>query len=165
MGKRFIRRPMRVALLAALVGALSAMSVGSASAEATQFTVNEFVPFSLTAEGCGDVIDVAGTLHVLIHFTFSDAGGATIKAHFQPQGAMGVGRVSGATYQATGVTQSTDTDSGPGPQFEFTFVNNFKIVSHGTTANYMVHDTVHVTVNNNGEVTTVVENSSVECRG
>ena len=165
MANRFSRRPLRFALAAALVGALSAISAGTSSAQALEFTDNEFIPFTLTAEGCGDVIEVSGTLHVLIHVTLNDAGGITVKQHFQPQGATGVGLVSGATYQATGVTQETDTDNGPGPQFEFTFVNNFKIISRGTTPNYLVHDTVHVTVNNNGEITAEVINSTVECRG
>jgi hypothetical protein len=165
MAKRFLRRPVRLACMAALVGALSALAAGTASAQAESFTVNEFIPLELTAEGCGDVIEVTGTLHVLFHITFNAAGGVTVKEHFQPQGATGVGLISGATYQAVGETQQTDTDNGPGPQFEFTFVNNFKMISKGTTANYLVHDTVHLTVNNNGEVTADVVNSSEECRG
>jgi hypothetical protein len=165
MAKRSFRQPLHFALLVALIGALSAASAGTASAQASAFTDNEFIPFSLTVDGCGDVIEVTGTLHVLMHVTFNPAGGATVKVHFQPQGATGVGLISGATYQAVGETQETDTDNGPGPQFEFTFVNNFKIVSHGTTANFMVHDTIHVTVNNNGTATAEVINSSVECRG
>jgi hypothetical protein len=165
MSNRFFRRPVRFALLAALVGALSAASAGTASAQATQFTSNEFIPFALSGAGCGDVIEVSGTLHALFHVTFNAAGGVTIKSHFQPQGATGVGLVSGATYQATGVTQDTLTDNGPGPQFEFTFVNNFNIVSRGTTPNFMVHETVHVTVNNNGVLTAEVMNTRIECRG
>jgi hypothetical protein len=165
MAKRFLRRPVRVVCLAALIGALSAVSAGTVSAQAEQFTANEFIPFTLTAEGCGDVIEVSGTLHVLFHITFDAAGGVTVKELFQPQGATGVGLVSGATYQAVGETEDTLTDNGPGPQYEFTFVNNFKMISRGTTANYLVHDTIHVTVNENGEVTAEVVNSTVECRG
>jgi hypothetical protein len=156
---------LRFVCLAVLVGALSAVSAGTATAQAEQFTVNEFIPFELTAEGCGDVIEVTGTLHVLLHVTFNPTGGVTVKELFQPQGATGVGLVSGATYQAVGETQDTSTDNGPGPQFDFTFVNNFKMISQGTTANYLVHDTIHVTVNSNGEVTAEVVNSTVECRG
>jgi hypothetical protein len=165
MANRFLRRPARFACLALLVGALSAVSANTASAQATQFTDNEFVPFQLFAVGCGDVIEVTGTLHVLFHITFDAGGGVTVKEHFQPQGATGVGLVSGATYQAVGETQDTSTDNGPGPLFEFTFVNNFKMISRGTTANYLVHDTIRLTVNSNGEVTADVVNSSEECRG
>jgi hypothetical protein len=85
--------------------------------------------------------------------------------HFQPQGATGIGLISGATYQAVGETDQTITDNGPDQQFEFTFVNNFKMVSPGTTANFMVHDTVHLTVNDNGVVTAEVVNSSADCCG
>jgi hypothetical protein len=165
MATRFIRRPERFALLAALVAALIAVAPRRASAQASEFTDNQFVPFSLLAVGCGDVISVTGTLHVLTHVTIDAAGGIAIKVHFQPQGATGVGLISNEAYQATGVTQQTITDNGPGPQFELTFINNFRMISNGPTPNFDVHQTIHVTVNNNGEVTAVVDNESVECRG
>jgi uncharacterized membrane protein len=164
MAKQFIRRPQRLAFLAAIVAAIT-MYPRTLSAQASEFTDNEFVPFSLITAGCGDVISLSGTLHVLTHVTFNAAGGITIKTHFQPQGATGVGLVSGAQYQGTGVTQETLTDNGPGPQFEFTFINNFRMISKGTTPNFDVHQTVHITVNNNGDVTATVDNTSIECRG
>jgi hypothetical protein len=165
MAIRFLRRPARFACVAVLVGVLSAVSAGTASAQAEQFTDNEFIPLELFAVGCGDVVQVTGTLHVLFHITFNAGGGVTAKEHFQPQGATGIGLLSGATYQAVGETQDTSTDNGPGPQFEFTFVNNFNMISRGTTANLLFHETIHLTVNENGEVTADVINSSEECRG
>lgn len=165
MANRIFGRPLRHMLLAALTGALAAASTGIGSAQATEFTDNEFIPMSLTGAGCGDVIEISGTLHALIHVTFDAGGGFTVKFLFQPQAVTGTGLVSGATYQGVGETQGTDTDNGPGPQFESTFVNNFNLISHGTTANFLVHETIHVTVNENGAVTAEVINSSVECRG
>src|SRR2546421_8861545 len=146
MAKQFVGTSQRFALLAALVGALT-MFPRTASAQASEFTDNEFVPFSFITLGCGEFIFVSGTLHVLTHVTIDSAGGIAIKVHFQPQGATGVGLTTGATYHATGVTQQTITDNGPGPQFEFTFVNNFRMISSGTTPNFDVHQTIHVTVN------------------
>jgi hypothetical protein len=164
MAKQFVGRPQRFALLAAVVGTLT-MFPRTASAQASEFTDNQFVPFTLTTFGCGDVIVLSGTLHVLTHVTIDAAGGIAVKVHFQPQGATGVGLTTGATYHGTGVTQQTFTDNGPGPQLEFTFINNFRMISSGTTPNFDVHQTIHITVNENGEVTAVVDNTSIECRG
>jgi hypothetical protein len=62
------------------------------------------------------------------------------------------------------VTQD-ETASNPGPQFETTFINNFRIISHGPSPNFVVHDTLHLTFNDNGELTAEVVNSSVDCQG
>ena len=45
-----------------------------------------------------------------------------------------------------------------------TFINNFRIIGQGPGNNYLVHQTVHLTVNANGVVTASVSNSSVECK-
>jgi hypothetical protein len=163
MAKQFVGKTQRFALLAAVVGTLT-MFPRTASAQASEFTDNQFVPFTLFAAGCGDFITVTGTLHILTHVTIDAAGGIAIKVHFQPQGATGVG-TSGATYQATGVTQEEFTSNGPGPQLEDTFINNFRMISHGTAPNFDIHENFHITVNNNGEVTVIMDNFSVECRG
>jgi hypothetical protein len=108
---------------------------------------------------------ISGTLHVLIHQTISDAGHLQFKFHFQPQGVSGVGLTTGDTYRATGVTQQTQTvDLTDGAPQEFTYINNFRIIGPGRDNNYLVHQTFHITVNANGELTSVVDNFSVECR-
>jgi len=164
VSKQFVRWPQRFVLLAAIVGTLTTYP-RTISAQASEFTDNQFVPFSLMNEGCGDVMFVSGTLHILTHVTLNASGGLTMKQHHQGQGVTGVGMVSGAQYQTTGVTQFTATDNGPGPQFEFTYIDNFHMISTGTTPNFDVHVTIHTTINNNGEVTATVENESIECRG
>src|SRR3989442_10493065 len=68
-----------------------------ASAGAITSTTNLEVPLAISVlvpcanGGAGEVVDVSGTLHVLLHFTLSDSGRVTLKEHFQPQGASGVG--------------------------------------------------------------------------
>ena len=49
-------------------------------------------------------------------------------------------------------------------QFNQTFVNNFRIIGQGPDNNFLVHQTVHQTVNANGDVTSTIVNTSVECR-
>lgn len=145
-------------------------SAGPLFSASTSIT-NDQVPFAQIAfvpcanNGAGEPVLISGTLHVLIHQTISDAGHLQFKVHFQPQGASGVGLTTGDTYRATGVTQQTQTvDLTDGAPQEFTFINNFRIIGKGPDNNLLVHQTVHFTVNANGEVTAEVVNTSVECR-
>lgn len=146
---------------AALSGAVSA------SAQATTVTTNERVPIAVFAfvpcanDGAGELVVVTGTLHVLTHVTIDDQGGLHVRQHFQPQGVSGTGLTTGDKYQGTGVTQ-TEFNATAG--IEQTSVNNFRIVGQGPDNNLLIHSNVHVTVTPNGDVTSVVENSSVECR-
>ena len=48
--------------------------------------------------------------------------------------------------------------------FTDTFINNFRMIGQGPDNNLLVHQTIHVTITPTGEVTSEVENTSVECR-
>jgi hypothetical protein len=145
----------------ALVGATSVQ------AEATTVTTNEQVPITVFAfvpcanDGAGELVTLTGTLHVLTHVTMDDQGGLHVMQHFQPQGISGTGTTTGDTYRGTGVTL-TEFNATAG--VEQTSVNNFRIIGQGPDNNFLVHSTFHVTVTPDGDVTTVVDNSSVECR-
>ena len=142
---------------------------GAALAQALTITTNDFVPFALVAfvpcanGGAGELVLVQGTLHLQDHITINN-NRANIKTHAQPQGASGVGLTTGDTYNATGVTQEQDSIPIVNGAFEFTFINNFRIIGQGPNNNLLVHQTIHQTINANGEVTTTVVNQSVECR-
>ncbi len=110
-----------------------------------------------------EIAIVTGELHVLISQEVDSNGGIHLKTHFQPKGVSGVGTVTGVKYQATGVTQA-HTNIHSGLAFEDTFVNNFRIIGQGPGNNLLVHMTLHVSVNANGDVTATVENTSVECQ-
>jgi hypothetical protein len=157
-----------VGLCLATLFALSLIPTTSA-ASALTITTNDFVPFAQVAfvpcanGGAGEQVLISGTLHIEQHITIND-NRATIKSHFQPQGAGGVGLTTGDNYNATGVTQEVDTLALTGGATEFTFVNNFKIIGQGADNNLLVHQLVHVTINANGDVTNTVDNTSAECQ-
>ena len=142
---------------------------GVALSQALAITTNDFVPFAQITfvpcanGGAGEPVLISGTLHIQQHITIND-NRVSLKTHFQPQGATGVGLVTGDSYQATGVTQEHDSLPIINGAANFTFVNNFKIIGEGSDNNLLIHQTVHVTVDANGVVTTVVDNLSVECR-
>ena len=61
---------------------------------------------------------------------------------------------------ANGVTQE---HTAIGPALNDTFINNFRIVGQGPDNNLEVHENIHITINANGEVTSTVDNESIEC--
>src|ERR1044072_4341731 len=142
---------------------------GPAFAQAPAITTNDFVPFAqinlvpCANGGAGELVLIQGTLHIQQHITINN-NRVTVKSHFQPQGAGGTGLTTGDTYNATGVTQEVDTLPLVGGAAEFTFINNFRLIGQGPNNNLLVHQTIHTTVNANGTVTSVVDNTSVECQ-
>ena len=165
--KTFLFRRTTLGLVLAIT--LLALSLaGPAFAQALAITTNDFVPFAqvnlvpCSNGGAGELVLVQGTLHIQQHITIN-GNRATIKSHFQPQGAGGTGLTTGDTYNAVGVTQEVDTIALTGGANEFTFVNNFRLIGQGPNNNLQVHQLVHVTINADGTVTTVIDNTSVEC--
>ena len=156
-------------VLNATLAVLLTIGVPAASfAQAITITTNDFVPFAQVVfvpcanGGAGEVVLISGTLHIQQHITIND-NRANVKIHFQPQGAGGVGLTTGDTYNAVGVTQEQDSIPITNGAFEFTFINNFRIIGPGPDNNLQVHQTVHTTVNANGDVTSTVDNTSIDC--
>jgi hypothetical protein len=137
-------------------------------AGAGTFTSNERIPIDLPVfipcanGGSGEDVQLSGNLHVLVH-TAVNGNHFTTKLHFQPQGITGAGDVTGDKYQATGVTQERFGGSFINGQFSDTFINNFRIIGQGPGNNFLVHETFHITINANGEVTASVDNFTISC--
>ena len=154
---------MLVSLLSVFVLALiGIMRPASVQAAAVTETTVETIPFEDVVQGCGEDIIINGEIHVVFHVTEDASGGFHVHTLFHPQGLTGVGATSGATYHAVGETKTSFNTNGA---TTYTFVNNFKMIGEGQAPNYLVHNTVHVTINANGEPSAFVDNTSVECRG
>lgn len=127
----------------------------------TTVLISVFVPCA--AEGTGEVVDLSGNLHTVISFTLN-GNNVTGYFHFQPQGITGTGQTTGEKYQATGVTQESFKNSLQNGQANFTYVNNFRIVGQGPGNNYLVHETMHLTINANGTATIFFDNLTIDCK-
>jgi hypothetical protein len=110
-----------------------------------------------------ETVLLTGELHVLIAQEVDSNGGIHIKSHSQPQGISGVGMLTGDKYQGTGVTQEHFNDHA-GLPIEDTFVNNFRIIGQGPGNNFLVHTTLHITIDANGVLTADVVNASTDCK-
>lgn len=140
---------------------------GVAFSQALAITTNDFVPFAQAAfvpcanGGAGEVVLIEGVLHVQNHLTINN-NRLSLKIHFQPQGAVGTGTVTGDKYQATGVTQEQDA-TGPIGASVFSFVNNFRIIGQGSGNNLQVHQLIEITIDANNIIRTNVINSTIDC--
>jgi hypothetical protein len=148
-----------------LAAALVMFGLGLPTPTRAEVLTNTSIPFATAVliQCVPEVVVLTGELHILIAQEVDGNGGIHVKTHFQPQGISGVGTVTGAKYQGTGVTQEHFNDHSS-PAFEDTFVNNFRIIGQGPGNNFLVHTTFHVTVNADGVVTANVLNSSIECK-
>lgn len=129
--------------------------------DTTEINLSVFIPCA--AGGAGEVVDLSGPLHTLISFTIN-GNNVSGYFHFQPQGISGIGESTGAKYHATGVTSESFKNSLQNGQANSTFVNNFRIIGQGPGNNYLVHETMHVTINADGTVTVFHDNFSVDCK-
>lgn len=127
----------------------------------TDISLTVFIPCA--AGGAGEVVDLSGPLHTLISFTIN-GNNVSGYFHFQPQGISGAGETTGDKYQATGVTQESFKNSLQNGQANFTLVNNFRIIGQGPENNFLVHETMHLTVNADGTLTVFHDNFSIDCR-
>ena len=146
-----------VAVLAILVApANGAVQVN----DKTAINLTVFVPCA--ASGAGELVDLSGLLHALILFTIN-GNNVSGYFHFQPQGIRGTGETTGDKYQGTGVTEFKNTFGEPFPVTS-TFVNNFSMIGQGPGNNFRVHETVHLTINANGEPTASIDNFRTTCK-
>ncbi len=137
---------------------------GSAGARAETVTTVEQIPLNFVRFGCGELIELSGTLHIVSHVTFDAAGGLHFVSQTNPQGVTGIGLTSGTLYQGTGVGRF-NINITAGGAVGFTAVSSFKIIGRAPPDNLLVQAIFHVTVNPDGTVTTVVQQFSVNCRG
>lgn len=157
---------MRKVTTLASIGAMLAVLAAPVQAEVVD---NESIDINLVVfvpcanGGAGELVELNGPLHILTTFNIN-GNNVRGKSHFQPQGISGFGLDTGDKYQATGATQDHFKGSFDNGQFNQTFVNNFRIIGQGPGNNFLVHENFHLTINANGEVTTVHDNFSVDCK-
>src|SRR5260370_10338978 len=134
-----------------LIVALMILSTSANAAvvvnDKTDINLSVFVPCAVG--GVGEIIDLSGPLHTLISTTLT---GNSVSGyfHFQPQGLSGTGETTGAKYNGTGVTEQSFKSSLQNGRSNLTYVNNFRIIGQGAGNNYLVHETLHITINADG---------------
>ena len=156
-----VRRIVVIACIGAVLVFVAASAQAAVVVNQTfDIDLSVFVPCA--GGGAGEIVDLSGPLHDMFTFTINNnnVSGFT---HDNPQGISGLGESTGDTYHGVGVTQSHFSGSLTNGQFNVTSINNFRIIGQGPGNNFMVHENTHITINANGEITTVIDNFSVTC--
>jgi hypothetical protein len=112
----------------------------------------------------GDLIAFTGNIHLMFAKTADASGGFHFHADVNVSGVTGVGVPSGITYHGVGGDWFEFNASPPFP-VEFTFTNVFGLISTGSSPNFVVTETFHMTVNADGTMTANVARFSITCNG
>lgn len=162
-------QPITPRVCAALFALLFMAFAGAGSpalGQATTTTTNENIPFTSTiANPCnGDQVTFSGTMHVTNHVTNDASGGFHLRMHVNYQDVSGTGTPSGNNYRVGTVSNETLNDP-DGGQSEMTVIQTVKLITQGPALNYFMRLVFHVTINANGETTSSVLETTMECRG
>jgi len=133
----------------------------TASTSSYKLSVNLTWDYSQICPESPDIIDFSGAIHFVFHTTIDANGRFHMKRHSQPMNLKGVSQLTGDAYVATGVTQREE--NGTAGEV-YTFVNNVRLVNMGSGVYRLLHNTVHYTVNPNGDVTADFDKFTGVCK-
>jgi hypothetical protein len=139
-----------------------------AQAQAETITSTDEYTFDEFLEDCtGELVELAGTQHIVAHSTLDATGALHTKYHVVTQG-RGVSD-SGAKYIVINTDNVEENITLPPEEVQRTITNPgmFKLIRQGSSTpadDQYVNYLLHVTVNANGEVTAVVSSFDFGCK-
>jgi hypothetical protein len=151
-----------VLLTLAIAGMLTSVTAAEAkvvSNESVSYAYAGFVPCA--NGGAGEYVTGSIDAHNLITSTVN-GNVDTWQFQFQPHGSL-VGRITGDTYQLTGVTRGTYTESLQDDHLTLTYVNSYQLIGPGPDNNLLVREIAHVTINCD-EAIVEHDDWSVDCK-
>jgi hypothetical protein len=111
----------------------------------------------------GDTITFTGNIHLVIAMTTDASGGFHLHFDNNVSGVTGVGVPSGTTYHGIGGGWFEVNANPPFPVIA-TETDVFGLISTGSSSNFVVTVTLHMTVNADGSITAQVMRISITCR-
>ena len=153
--------------LALLAIATAAMAAGVSDAQAEIIT-NEttsvgFAGFVPCANGgTGEILSGRIQVHNLVTLTVND-NRASWQFLSQPLGGSMVGAVTDDTYRVTGVTRGSSHESLDSNHYTSTYVSTFRLTGPGPGNDLVVHETAHVTIDENDDVVVRHDDLRIDC--
>ena len=139
----------------------------SAAAEASTHITQPFnssLLISCANGGQGEMVALSGEVDIVSHSSTDANGGGHLSMHIRPSSVTGVGATSGLMYRGTGGGLVSQFDAADGHPAVYTMINNFRVLGQGPGNNVLMHMTIHVTMNANGDQTAQVDLSSQGCK-
>jgi hypothetical protein len=149
-----------IALAGVLVGLMMVRAV-PASAGA----YNETFDISPNVQDCdGDWVDLTGTAHVVANITSTKSGRLNINGQLNAK-TSGSDSNGDANFQGSAESNfSLHVDTNTDGLFVVSFPFSIKLIGQGTEPNFVLHGTLHLTVNANDDVTAAVFNFTGGCQ-
>ena len=150
-----------------LLAATYVLIMGGAPALASNVVNYTFhVPASVQTNPCvkpADVVNLNGDIHVVITSTADSAGGYHDVNSMNSQ-LTGVSITTGTKYVNS---ENKNDEWFARPTFPAIHTNtyDFVLLSQSNTSNYVLHMTMHETMNANGVPTAAVDKFSMDCQG
>jgi hypothetical protein len=150
-------------LLAIPLALLGIATHPAAAANEVNYTLH--VPSSVQTNPCypADVVNLSGDIHIVIATTADGRGGYHVKTHLNSQ-LSGVSITTGTKYVNSEDKEEEWYARPPFPAVH-THTYDFLLVSQSNTDNYVLHMTMHETVNAQGVPTATVDQFSMDCQG
>jgi hypothetical protein len=145
---------------------LAVLAIGVQPAAARNVVnVTIHVPASVQTNPCfpTDIINLSGDIHLVITTTTDGKGGYHVTNKLNSQ-LSGVSITTGTKYVNSEEKEDEWYARPPFPAIH-THTYDFLLVSQSSTPNYVLHMTMHETVNAQGVPTATVDNFSMDCQG
>lgn len=152
-----------MAVVALSLTVASGLSRPAIAANVVNYTFH--VPADVQLNPCtpGDIVNLNGNIHVVITTTSDGQGGYHVTTHLNSH-LRGRSIVTGIRYVNSDTKDDEWYARPPFPVVHST-TYDFELVSQSGTDNYVLHMTVHETVNANGVPTAAVDNFRMDCKG
>jgi hypothetical protein len=162
------KHPRRAAWILGLLLAVPLVVLGIGIQSATAANVVNttiHVPASVQTNPCfpTDVVNLSGDIHIVITTTADSNGGYSVTSHLNSQ-LSGVSITTGTKY-VNSENQEDEWYARPPFPAIHTHTYDFLLVSQSNTPNYVLHMTMHETVNAQGVPTATVDSFSMDCQG
>jgi len=146
--------------------ALAAVTTHPLHAQATPTRETETIPFLVVVTACnGEDILLEGELAVSEQTIIDPTGRIHFQSTLVPSHVGGVGLSTGAFYKAVGGERTHFDGEADEAPLSFTFTSMFNLISNGSTDNLQVQIIFHVTVDEDGNVTVLIDQVSQVCLG
>jgi hypothetical protein len=147
--------------LAAIAFCISPMH---ASAQAVVNQQNIRIPWSGCQMVGGFYFCSEYEAHIVARTILTPSGRYSGEYHFEVDHFRGVLADGTPVHISQSVNEKINADF-DGAGGEYTYTNHLTAATKGSTDNFIISVTVHMTVNTNGELTATVENVTIEYRG
>lgn len=148
-------------LVVAAVAATASVSAAQARVVTNNTTSLHYSGFVPCANGgAGELLTGSIEIHNLVTSTVND-GVDVWQFEYQPHGTL-VGRITGDSYQLTGVTRGIYVDELRSGEYTGTYVNSYQLIGPGTGNNLVVREIAHVT-RDGDDVVVQHDDLTIEC--